>query len=253
MNFGAILAIYRFEMARFFRTLLQSFISPVVSTSLYFVVFGAAIGSRIQEVEGVSYGAFIVPGLVMLSVITQAISNASFGIYFPKFIGTIFELLSAPVSFIEVVVGYVGAAATKALFIGVVILGTSALFVDLTILHPGAMLAFLVLTCISFALMGFIVGIWARNFEQLQLVPLLIVTPLVFLGGSFYSVSMLPPVWQTITLFNPVLYLVSGFRWAFFGMADVPVGLSLLAILGFTLLCIGVIWWIFRTGWRIRS
>jgi len=253
MNWGAIAAIYRFEMARFFRTLMQSFLSPVLSTSLYFVVFGAAIGSRIQEVEGVSYGAFIVPGLVMLSVITQAISNASFGIYFPKFIGTIYELLSAPINFIEIVIGYVGAAATKALFIGVVILLTSSLFVDLQIAHPLAMLAFLVLTCLSFALMGFIIGIWADNFEKLQLVPLLIVTPLVFLGGSFYSISMLPPVWQTITLFNPVVYLISGFRWSFFGMADVPIGLSLLAIAGFTLLCLAVIWWIFRTGWRIRS
>ncbi len=253
MNWFAIGAIYKFEMARFFRTLMQSFISPVISTSLYFVVFGAAIGSRIEQVEGVSYGAFIVPGLIMLSVMTQAISNASFGIYFPKFIGTIYELLSAPISFLEVVVGYVGAAATKALFIGLVILGTSALFVDLTIQNPLAMLAFLVLTCLSFALLGFIIGIWARSFEQLQLVPLLIVTPLVFLGGSFYAISMLPPFWQTVTLFNPVVYLISGFRWAFFGMADVPIGLSLLAIAGFTALCMGVIWWIFKTGWRIRS
>ncbi len=253
MNFRAIWAIYTFEMSRFFRTLLQSFVSPVISTSLYFVVFGAAIGSRIDQVEGVSYGAFIVPGLIMLSVMTQAISNASFGIYFPKFIGTIYELLSAPINFLEVVLGYVGAAATKALFIGIVILGTSALFVDLTIQHPVAMLLFMVLTCISFALFGFIIGIWARNFEQLQLVPLLIVTPLVFLGGSFYSISMLPPVWQTVTLFNPVVYLISGFRWSFYGLADVPIGLSLLAIAGFTALCLGIIWWIFRTGWRIRS
>lgn len=253
MNWTAVGAIYRCEMARFFRTLMQSFISPVISTSLYFVVFGAAIGSRIDQVEGVSYGAFIVPGLIMLSVMTQALSNASFGIYFPKFIGTIYELLSAPISFIEIVIGYVGAAATKALFIGLVILGTSALFVDLSIQHPLAMLAFLVLTCLSFSLFGFIIGIWAGNFEQLQLIPLLVITPLVFLGGSFYSVSMLPPVWQTITLFNPVLYLISGFRWAFFGMADVPVGLSLLAIAGFTCLCLGAIWWIFRTGWKIRS
>ncbi|WP_417719467.1 ABC transporter permease [Salipiger sp.] len=253
MNLIGIWSIYRYEMARFFRTLMQSFISPVISTSLYFVVFGAAIGSRIQEVEGVSYGAFIVPGLVMLSVIMQAISNASFGIYFPKFIGTIFELLSAPVNFLEIVIGYVGAAATKALFIGVVILATSALFVDISIAHPVAMVVFLVLTCVSFSLLGFILGIWAKNFEQLQLVPMLIVTPLIFLGGSFYSISMLPPVWQTITLFNPVVYLISGFRWAFFGMADVPIGWSLLAIAAFTLLCLGVIWWIFRTGWRIRS
>ncbi|MCA0871780.1 ABC transporter permease [Seohaeicola saemankumensis] len=253
MNWTAISAIYRFEMARFFRTLLQSFLSPVLSTSLYFVVFGAAIGSRITEVEGVSYGAFIVPGLVMLSVMTQSISNAAFGIYFPKFVGTVYELLSAPITFIEIVIGYVGAAATKALFIGTVILITSSFFVDLEIVHPLAMVAFLLLTCLSFALFGFIIGIWARSFEQLQLIPLLIVTPLVFLGGSFYSVSMLPPAWQTVTLFNPVLYLISGFRWAFFGMSDVPVGMSLLAITFFTSLCIGAIWWIFRTGWRLRE
>lgn len=253
MNWQATRSIYTFEMARFFRTLMQSFISPVISTSLYFVVFGAAIGSRIDQVDGVSYGAFIVPGLIMLSVMTQAISNASFGIYFPKFIGTIYELLSAPVNFLEIVIGYVGAAATKALFIGIVILATSALFVDLQIQHPFAMMAFMLLTCVSFALFGFIIGIWAQNFEQLQLIPLLIVTPLVFLGGSFYSISMLPPVWQTITLFNPVVYLISGFRWAFFGMADVPIGLSLLAIAGFTALCMIGVWWIFKTGWRIRK
>jgi ABC-2 type transport system permease protein len=253
MNWQAIRAIYVFEMSRFFRTLLQSFVSPVISTSLYFVVFGAAIGSRIDQVEGVSYGAFIVPGLIMLSVMTQVISNASFGIYFPKFIGTIYELLSAPINFLEIVLGYVGAAATKALFIGIVILGTSALFVDLSIQHPLAMLVFLVLTCLSFALVGFIIGIWAGNFEQLQLIPLLVVTPLVFLGGSFYSISMLPPVWQTISFFNPVVYLVSGFRWSFFGLADVPIGLSLLAIAAFTFLCLAIIWWIFKTGWRIRQ
>lgn len=253
MNWIAVASIYRFEMARFFRTLMQSFLSPVLSTSLYFVVFGAAIGSRIQEVEGVSYGAFIVPGLIMLSVITQSITAAAFGIYFPKFIGTIYELLSAPVSFLEIVLGYVGAAATKALFIGVVILITATLFVDVQIAHPFAMVSFLVLTCLSFALLGFIIGIWADNFEKLQLVPLLIVTPLVFLGGSFYSISMLPPVWQTITMFNPVVYLISGFRWAFFGTADVPIGLSLLATGGFTLACLAVIWWIFKTGWRIRT
>ncbi|MEP5152341.1 ABC transporter permease [Planktotalea sp.] len=253
MNWQAIRSIYTFEMARFFRTLMQSFISPVISTSLYFVVFGAAIGSRIDQVDGISYGAFIVPGLIMLSVMTQAISNASFGIYFPKFIGTIYELLSAPVNFIEIVIGYVGAAATKALFIGVVILATSALFVDLQIQHPLAMMAFMVLTCVSFSLFGFIIGIWAQNFEQLQLIPLLVVTPLVFLGGSFYSISMLPPIWQTITLFNPVVYLISGFRWAFFGMADVPIGLSLLAITGFSALCLIAVWWIFKTGWRIRK
>lgn len=253
MNWLAIAAIYRFEMNRFFRTLMQSFLSPVLSTSLYFIVFGAAIGSRIREVEGISYGAFIVPGLVMLSVMTQALSNASFGIYFPKFIGTIYELLSAPVSFLEIVIGYVGAAATKALFIGVVILGTASFFVDISIAHPAAMVAFLLLTCFSFALLGFIIGIWAGNFEQLQIVPLLVVTPLVFLGGAFYSTTMLPPLWQKITLFNPVVYLVSGFRWSFFGMADVPVGRSLLAIALFTAGCLSVIWWIFRTGWRIRS
>jgi ABC-2 type transport system permease protein len=253
MNWTAIAAIYRFEMARVFRTLMQSFLSPVLSTSLYFVVFGAAIGSRIDQVEGVSYGAFIVPGLIMLSVMTQAISNASFGIYFPKFLGTVYELLSAPISFLEIVLGYVGAAATKALFIGVVILITASFFVDLTIAHPVAMIVFLLLTCLSFALLGFIIGIWARNFEQLQLVPLLVVTPLVFLGGSFYSISMLPPIWQKITLFNPVVYLVSGFRWSFFGTADVPVAVSLLAIGGFTVVCLGVIRWIFKTGWRFRS
>ena len=253
MNFMAVASIYRFEMARFFRTITQSLVSPVLSTSLYFVVFGAAIGSRIDEVEGVSYGAFIVPGLIMLTVMTQATSNASFGIYFPKFIGTIYELLSAPISFIEVVIGYVGAAATKALFIGLIILGTSYFFVDIEIAHPLAMFAFLILTCVSFALLGFIIGIWAGNFEQLQLIPLLVITPLVFLGGSFYSISMLPPIWQNITLFNPVVYLISGFRWAFFDTADVPVGISLFAIGLFTAICLGVIWWIFKTGWRIRQ
>jgi ABC-2 type transport system permease protein len=253
MNLYAIKAIYIFEMSRFFRTLWQSIVSPVVSTSLYFVVFGAAIGSRIDQVEGVSYGAFIVPGLIMLSVMTQATTNASFGIYFPKFIGTIYEHLSAPVSFLEITLGYVGAAATKALFIGSVILFTAYLFVDIRIQHPLAMVAFLILTCTSFALLGFIIGIWAGNFEQLQVIPLLVITPLVFLGGSFYSISMLPPVWQTITLFNPVVYLISGFRWAFFGTADVPILTSLLAIGLFTGICLAVIWWIFRTGWRIRE
>ncbi|WP_299043512.1 ABC transporter permease [uncultured Tateyamaria sp.] len=253
MNWSAIRAIYVFEMARFFRTIAQSLISPVLSTSLYFVVFGAAIGSRIQEVEGVSYGAFIVPGLIMLTVMTQGISNASFGIYFPKFIGTIYELLSAPVNFLEIVMGYVGAAATKAMFIGIIILATSFFFVDIQIQNPLAMIAFLILTCISFALLGFIIGIWAGNFEQLQLVPLLIVTPLVFLGGSFYSISMLPPVWQTISMFNPVVYLISGFRWAFFGIADVHIGTSLAAIAVFTGLCLAAVWWIFKTGWRIRQ
>ncbi|SDN57677.1 ABC-2 type transport system permease protein [Lutimaribacter pacificus] len=253
MNLTAIFAIYRMEMLRFARTILQSFIAPVLSTSLYFVVFGTAIGSRIDQVEGVSYGAFIVPGLIMLSIMTQGISNASFAIYFPKFIGTVYEILSAPVSFLEITIGYVGAAATKSLFIGAVILATAHLFVDIQITHPLAMVAFMGLTCLSFALFGFIIGIWARNFEQLQLIPLLVVTPLVFLGGAFYSVSMLPPAWQTVTLFNPVVYLISGFRWSFFGLADVPVGLSLLAIAGFTLLCLGIIWWIFRTGYRLRD
>ncbi|MBT8155318.1 ABC transporter permease [Epibacterium ulvae] len=253
MNWHGVLAIYRFEMARFWRTLLQSFLSPVLSTSLYFVVFGSAIGSRIQEVEGIEYGAFIVPGLIMLSVMTQGISNASFGIYFPKFLGTIYELLSAPVDHREIVLGYVGAAATKSMFIGVVILATAALFVDLPVAHPSAMILFMVLTSLSFALMGFIIGIWARSFEQLQLVPLLVVTPLVFLGGAFYSISMLPPIWQSVTLFNPVVYLISGFRWSFFGAADVPVLFSLIAIGGFTVLCLAVIAWIFKSGWRIRS
>jgi ABC-2 type transport system permease protein len=253
MNFQAIRSIYAFEMARFFRTLTQSFISPVISTALYFVVFGAAIGSRIDQVDGIDYGAFIVPGLIMLSVMTQATSNASFGIYFPKFIGTIYELLSAPVSFLEIVIGYVGAAATKALFIGTMILVTSFFFADIEIQHPVAMLAFLVLTCLSFALLGFIIGIWAQNFEQLQLIPLLVITPLVFLGGSFYSVSMLPGIWQTVAMFNPVVYLISGFRWAFFGQADVSIGISLMAVGLFTTLCMAFIWWIFRTGWRIRQ
>ncbi|WP_299084276.1 ABC transporter permease [uncultured Ruegeria sp.] len=253
MNWSAIAAIYRFEMARFFRTLAQSFLSPVLSTSLYFVVFGTAIGSRIQEVEGVSYGAFIVPGLIMLSVVMLAITNASFGIYFPKFLGTIYELLSAPVNFIEIVIGYVGAAATKSLFVGLVILVTANFFVDIRIEHPLAMAAFLVLTCLSFSLLGFIIGIWASNFEQISLVPQLVVTPLIFLGGTFYSISMLPPLWQTITLFNPVVYLISGFRWSFYGLADVPITFSLLAILAFTGICLGIIGWIFKTGWRIRS
>lgn len=253
MNLQAIRAIYVFEMARTFRTIAQSIISPVLSTSLYFIVFGTAIGSRIDQVEGVSYGAFIVPGLIMLTVLTQSISNASFGIYFPKFIGTIYELLSAPASFLEITAGYVLAAATKSFVIGLIILGTAFFFVDLQILHPVWMLTFLVLTCLSFSLFGFIIGIWAQNFEQLQLIPLLAVTPLVFLGGAFYSISMLPESWQTVTLFNPVVYLISGFRWSFFGVADVALGWSVLAILGFTGTCIAVIGWIFRTGWRIRA
>jgi ABC-2 type transport system permease protein len=252
MNLTAVAAIYRQEMGRFVRTIWQSLVAPVISTSLYFVVFGAAIGGRIQEVEGVSYGAFIVPGLIMLSVMTQGISNAAFGIYMPKFIGTIFEILSAPVSAFEAVLGYVGAAATKALLIGLIILGTATLFVDLEIRHPVWMLGFLVLTCVSFSLMGFIIGIWARNFEQLQLIPLLVVTPLIFLGGSFYSISMLPGLWQDVALLNPVVYLISGFRWSFFGLADVPVAVSLAAIAGFTALCLVAVWAIFRTGWRLR-
>ena len=253
MNGLAIWAIYRFEMARAFRTLLQSVVSPVISTALYFVVFGSAIGSRIDEVEGVSYGAFIVPGLIMLSVLTQSVSNAAFGIYFPKFVGSIYEHLSAPVSFIEIVIGYVGAAATKALTVGTIILVTSFFFVDIEIAHPGWMALILVTTCITFALIGFIIGIWANNFEQLQLVPLLVVTPLVFLGGAFYSVSMLPPAWQTVTLFNPVVYLVSGFRWAFFGDADLSLALSFVMTLLFLTIALGTIWWIFRTGWRLRD
>ena len=253
MNWYAVLAIYRFEMARTWRTLWQSIVSPVVSTSLYFVVFGTAIGSRIDQVEGVSYGAFIVPGLIMLTVMTQGISNASFGIYFPKFIGTIFELLSAPVNFLEIVLGYVGAAATKSLILGVIILLTANLFVDLNVAHPIVMMLFLVLTCVSFALFGFIIGLWATNFEKLQLIPMLVITPLVFLGGSFYSISMLPPLWQKISLLNPVLYLVSGFRWSFFESQDVAVGISLGMILLFLALCVGIIWWIFKTGYQLKS
>lgn len=253
INLPGIKAIYLHEMARFFRTLAQSFIAPVLSTSLYFVVFGTAIGSRIQEVDGISYGAFIVPGLIMLAVMTQGISNASFAIFFPKFSGTIYEYLIAPVSTIEVVLGFVGGAATKALFIGVIILITASFFVDLQIQHPLAMIAFLILTATSFSLFGFIIGIWAKNFEQLQFIPLLIIQPLVFLGGSFYSISMLPPVWQTISMFNPVVYLVSGFRWSFYGTADVPVGISLMAIAAFTALCLIIVAVIFRTGWRIRD
>ena len=253
MNYQAMRAIYIFAMSRFFRTYRQSFLAPVISTSLYFSVFGAAIGSRIDQVEGVSYGAFIVPGLILLSVMTQATSNASFGIYFPKFTGSIYELLSAPINFLEATVGYVGAAASKALIIGAIIFVTSFFFVDVQVMHPLAMVAFLILTCLSFSLLGFIIGIWAGNFEQLQIIPLLIITPLVFLGGSFYSTTMLPPFWQAVTLLNPVHYLISGFRWSFFEQADVPVGVSLMAIAAFTALCLGAIAWIFRTGWRIRS
>lgn len=240
-------------MLRTWNTLMQSVASPVISTSLYFVVFGAAIGSRIQEIEGVSYGSFIVPGLMMLSLLTQSISNASFGIFFPKFTGTIYEIMSAPVSFFEIVVGYVGAAATKSLILGLIILATAGLFVPLDIAHPVWMIAFLVLTCISFSLFGFIIGIWATNFEKLQLIPLLVITPLVFLGGSFYSVSMLPPLWQTVTLFNPVLYLISGFRWSFFEVSDVSVGLSLTMICLFLTACLTLVWWMFKTGYRLRQ
>lgn len=252
MNYYAIRAIYLFEMARTWRTLLQSIVSPVISTSLYFVVFGAAIGSRISEINGISYGAFIVPGLIMLSLLTQSISNASFGIYFPKFVGTIYELLSAPVSYLEIVIAYVGAAASKSIILGLIILATAALFVPLQIQHPVWMLLFLVLTAVTFSLFGFIIGIWARSFEQLQLVPLLIVTPLTFLGGSFYSIDMLPPFWRTVSLFNPVVYLVSGFRWSFFGISDVNVGISLGMTLVFLAACLAAVWWIFRTGWRIK-
>ena len=253
MNWAGIQAIWVFEMTRFFRSIAQSLISPVLSTSLYFVVFGAAIGSRIQEIEGISYGAFIVPGLIMLTVLQQSIQNAGFGIYFPKFIGTIYEVLSAPLSSLEIVIGYVGAAAVKSILIGLVILATSFFFVDIQIQHPFFMMAFLVLTAVTFALLGFVLGIWAQSFEQLNLVPLLVVTPLVFLGGSFYSVSMLPPFWQTVSLFNPVLYLVSGFRWSFFGASDVPVVWSLVAVLFFAGLCLAVVWWIFRTGYRLKA
>ena len=253
MNFYAIRAIYMFEMARTGRTLLQSIVTPVISTSLYFVVFGAAIGSRITDVDGVSYGAFIVPGLIMLSLLTQSISNASFGIFFPKFIGTIYELLSAPVSYVEIVVSYVGAAATKSIILGLLILATSGLFVPIEIAHPVWMLAFLVLTAVTFSLFGFLLGIWAEGFEKLQLVPFLIITPLIFLGGSFYSVDMLPPFWQTVTLFNPVVYLISGFRWSFYGIADVSVGLSLAMTVGFLALCLAAVWWIFKTGYRLKA
>jgi ABC-2 type transport system permease protein len=253
MNVLAVRAIYLFEMARTWRTLLQSIVSPVLSTSLYFVVFGAAIGSRITAVDGVAYGAFIVPGLVMLSLLTQSIANASFGIYFPWFTGTIYEILSAPVSPFEIVLGYVGAAASKSLLLGVVILATAALFVPLRIEHPFVMMLFLVLTAVTFSLFGFIIGLWADGFEKLQLVPLLIVTPLTFLGGSFSSVDMLPPFWRTVTLFNPVLYLVSGFRWSFFGQADVSIGISLAMTLAFLAACLAVVTWMFKTGYRLKN
>ena len=253
MNLAAIAAIYRFEMARWGRTFLQSIVSPVIATSLYFVVFGAAIGSRISEIDGVSYGLFIVPGLVMLTLLTQSVANASVGIYFPRFTGTIYELLSAPISAIEIVVGYVGAAATKSILLGLVILATAWLFVPLHIAHPFWMIGFLVLTAVTFSLLGFVIGLWADGFEKLQLVPLLIITPLTFLGGTFYSIHILPPFWQTVTLFNPVVYLVSGFRWSFFEISDVSPMISLLMVGLFLAICLALVWWIFKTGYRLKS
>ena len=253
MNLYAVKAIFLFEMARTWRTLFQSIVSPVISTSLYFVVFGAAIGSRISEIGGISYGSFIVPGLIMLSILMNSVSNASFCIFFPKFTGTVYELMSAPISSFEIILGYVGAAAIKSIILGLIILATAGLFVPLQIAHPFWMFLFLVLTAVSFSLLGFIIGIWADNFEKLQIVPLLIVTPLVFLGGSFYSIDMLPPIWQKITLFNPVLYLISGFRWSFYEINDVGVGLSLAMVLLFLGLCVATVWWIFKTGYRIKS
>lgn len=253
LNLHAIRAIYRFEMARTFRTITQSIASPVLSTSLYFVVFGAAIGSRMGDIDGISYGAFIIPGLIMLSLLNESISNASFGIYMPKWAGTIYELLSAPVSYVEVVIGYVGAAATKSVMLGLLILITARLFVPYEIAHPLWMLCFLLLTAVTFSLFGFIIGLWADDFQKLQVIPLMVVTPLTFLGGAFYSINMLPPVWQKITLFNPVVYLISGFRWSFYGVADVNVGISLGAVLGFLVLCLAAVWWIFRTGWKLKT
>jgi ABC-2 type transport system permease protein len=253
MNFHAIRAIYMFEMNRTKRTIMQSIIAPVLSTVLFFVVFGGAIGSRMQPVEGVEYGAFIVPGLLMLSLLTQSISNAAFGIYFPRFIGSIYELLSAPVSFVEIVISYVGAAATKSLILGIIILATAGFFVPLQIAHPVWMVAFLILTCVTFSLFGFIVGIWADGFEKLQMVPMLIITPLTFLGGSFYTIDMLPPFWQTVTLFNPVVYLISGFRWSFYEIADVHIAISLGMTLGFLVICLLTVWWIFRTGYKMKA
>jgi len=253
MNWQAVRATYRFEMARTFRTLTQSIISPVISTSLYFVVFGAAIGSRMGDIDGISYGAYIIPGLIMLALLNESISNAAFGIYMPKWSGTIYELLSAPVSFVEAVMGYVGAAATKSVVLGLLILVTARFFVDYNIAHPFWMLGFLLLTALTFSLFGFIIGLWADNFQKLQVVPLMVVTPLTFLGGAFYSINMLPPFWQKVTLFNPVVYLISGFRWSFYGVADVNVGISLAAIVGFLALCLAAVWWIFKTGWKLKA
>jgi ABC-2 type transport system permease protein len=253
MNWTAVRSIYLFEMARSRRTLMQSIVAPVISTSLYFVVFGAAIGSRITEIHGVGYGAFIVPGLIMLMLLAQSVANASFGIYFPRFTGTIYELLSAPVSYVEIVLGYVGGAASKSIILGVIILATAALFVPLRIDHPAWMITFLALTSVTFSLFGFIIGIWADGFEKLQVIPLLVITPLTFLGGSFYSISVLPPVWRTISLFNPVVYLISAFRWSFYGVADVSVGVSLAITLVFLGLCLAIVWWMFRTGYRLKN
>jgi len=253
MNYRAIAAIYQFEMSRTFRTLAQSIAAPVISSALYFIVFGSAIGNRMMDIEGVDYGAFIVPGLIMLTVLMQSVTNAAFGIYLPKFVGTVYELLSAPISAFEIVIGYVGAAATKSLMIAIIILITAQFFVDVQIAHPVWMAVFLVVICITFSLFGFIIGIWAKNFEQLNMVPMLILTPLIFLGGSFYAVSMLPPFWQVVTLFNPVVYLISAFRWSFFGTADVSIGASVLAMMLFTAVCLGIITWIFKTGYRLRS
>ncbi|NQW92690.1 MAG: ABC transporter permease [Polaromonas sp.] len=253
MNWQAVRAIFRFEMARTFRTLTQSIVSPVLSTSLYFVVFGAAIGSRMGDIDGISYGAYIIPGLIMLALLNESISNAAFGIYMPKWSGTIYELLSAPVSFVEALIGYVGAAATKSVLLGLLILATARFFVPYQIAHPFWMLGFLLLTALTFSLFGFIIGLWADNFQKLQVVPLMIVTPLTFLGGAFYSINMLPPFWQKVTLFNPVVYLISGFRWSFYGVADVNVGISLAAIVGFLALCLTAVWWIFHTGWKLKA
>jgi ABC-2 type transport system permease protein len=253
MNLQAIRAIYMFEMSRTRRTLLQSIVSPVISTSLYFVVFGAAIGSRITQIDGIAYGAFIVPGLIMLTLLQQSVTNASFGIYFPRFVGTIYEILSAPISFLEIVTGYVGAAATKSIVVGLIILATAFFFVPLRIDHPLWMLGFLVLTAITFCLFGFIIGIWADGFEKLQVIPLLVITPLTFLGGSFYSINLLPPFWQKVALINPVVYLISGFRWSFYGVSDVSVGISLAMTCAFLVICLAIIGWIFRTGYRLRN